>query len=288
MLDCLPAEVTQKPGCSIRRHLNCIRLKLTGGRSGCQPASAQAVECLPRLVLDRDDHRREPAFDQPEALAHAAIGEIRRAGPRREGVHHLAHRVGAIEILPPDAIEPGVALPPVDLLKISTHRLRRERIIPVIGLHPLHVADEALDLARWLRLSRAEDRDDAVLDRASPLAIASASSLGNLIEARLGTPYTWKIKIDAGFNKAGGDQPAGNTILQPVSNRRKNLTTISGSLSCRQMDRTVEAGRLHGTIESQRMRAAVHDHQRLSVVTQRRYEVIVGHLAGELQLEAPE
>jgi hypothetical protein len=83
----------------------------------------------------------------------------------------------------------------------------------VIALHALDIGDKARDLARRFRLGRTEDRDDAVIDRSAALAIAAASSLGNLIEACLGTPDAGEIEIDAGFNEAGGDQTTGPSIL---------------------------------------------------------------------------
>jgi hypothetical protein len=65
----------------------------------------------------------------------------------------------------------------------------------------MRVSGKLRDLARRLVLSRAENADDAFLDRPHALAVASTRRLSDLVEFRLRAPDAGKVKIYFGLDE---------------------------------------------------------------------------------------
>ena len=114
-----------------------------------------------------------------------------------------------------------VPLAPIDLPEIGAYGLGRQQIRVLAG-HARHVSGKLRNLARWLVLSRAENANDAFLDRPHALAVASTRRLSDLVEPRLRAPDAGKVEIDPGLDERRGDQAARFSLREPLPNVAEN------------------------------------------------------------------
>ena len=134
------------------------------------------------------------------------------------------------------------------------------------------------DLARRLVLCRTEYAYNALLNWASPFAIASTSGLRDLVEARLRPPNSREIEINPGLDEGGRNQPAWLSASQALADVGQDAPTVRCVLSSGQMDNAIE-GCGGFSIEGKRMRAAVDDEEALWLRGERSHEVVISLVA---------